>query len=67
MSQKDDDNVDKAVEFMMKQVDTQGAAASTVKDGHIVILNRQYLKDLLEKKPNSDKLIIFIQRPDFKN
>lgn len=66
MSQNDDDNVDKKIQFMMGEVDRVGAAASTVKDGHILIFSRQYLKDLLEKNA-SEKLIVFVKRPDFKN
>jgi len=58
---------DKGVEFLLKLLETQGAAASTVKDGHIILFTRKMIQEMLDKNPAQEKFIIFIKQPGFEN
>jgi hypothetical protein len=58
---------DDGADFILKLVDANGVAVSSVKDGHILVFKKSYLKDILDKNPDSDKLIIFVKKPEFKN
>jgi hypothetical protein len=61
------DNSDKALEYIYELLERQGAAASTVKDGHMLFFKREFLQRLLDAHPGKEKFTIFLQRPDFKN
>lgn len=61
------DDKNDAADFLMEMCETQGAAASTVKDGHIILFKRKFLQAMLDKNPTQEKLMIFIKRPDFKD
>jgi hypothetical protein len=58
---------DKGVEFLLKLLETQGAAVSTVKDGHIILFTRKMIQEMLDKNPTQEKFIIFLKQPEFKN
>jgi hypothetical protein len=58
---------DNAIEFMLKTLELQGAAISTVSDGHVIMFKKNYLLELLKQNPESEKLVIFLKRPEFKN
>jgi len=66
MSNSDDD---KLAEFITKLAESQGVACATVDDGHVLLFKRSFLQELLDKNPagQSDKVMIFVKRPDFKN
>jgi len=55
------------IEYLNKLVDAQGVACSTVSDGHVLIFTRTFLRDLVEKNADKEKLVIFVKRPEFKN
>ena len=63
----DDDQTKKAIDFLWDQVERQGAACSTVKDGHVLTFKLSFLKEIVEKYSDREHLTIFVQRPDFKN
>lgn len=62
-----DDKKNPELDFLLACLKTQGAAASTVKDGHIVMFKRSMLQALLDKNTNNDTFVIFVKRPEFKN
>lgn len=55
------------IEYFTKIVETQGVACSTVKDGHIIMFKRSWLQGLLEQYADKPEIMIFIQRPEFKD
>jgi hypothetical protein len=61
------DENDDAVQFLLKTLETQGAAVSTVKDGHIVLFTRKMLQEMMDKNPDQEKFIIFLKQPGFEN
>ena len=52
-----------AVNNFLDTVETQGVAASTVKDGHVLMFKTQWLRDILNKNGHKEQISIFIQRP----
>ncbi len=63
----DDEDVANAVDYINIMVEKQGAACTTVKDGHVFVFKKSFLQDLLDKQPGEDNVVIFIQKPAFKN
>lgn len=63
MSGKKNDIAD----FLLDAVERDGVACSTVSDGHVLIFKRAKLQEILAQHPNDEKLIIFVERRDFKN
>jgi hypothetical protein len=61
-----DDNKD-AAEFLIKTLEAQGVACSTVKDGHVLMFKRSVLQNMLDSHPDQDEFVIFVKRPDFEN
>lgn len=61
------DNEDKMLEFFQENLERDGYAVITVKDGHIIGLKKSVLEQLLKKNPDSEKLLIFVQKREFKN
>lgn len=55
------------LEYFKDLVDMQGCAASTVKDGHVLMFTRKFLQEILDKNPGQEKIILFVKRPDFKD
>jgi hypothetical protein len=62
----DDYNKD-AAEYLIKTLETQGVACSTVKDGHVLMFKRSVLQGLLDGHPDKNEFVIFVKRPDFDN
>lgn len=58
---------DKAIQFLIKLANTQGAACANVKDGHVILMQRSYLQSILDKTANKEHVLLFIQRREFKN
>jgi L-lysine 2,3-aminomutase len=56
-----DDEYKELIEKLKISADTQGVAVSSVKDGHILLLNRTVLLKYLNDHPDKDHLIIFAQ------
>lgn len=56
-----------AAEYLLKSLETQGVACSTVKDGHILMFKRAALQSMLDGYPDNDKFVIFVKRQDFEN
>lgn len=54
-------------DYMQKMADLQGCACSTVKDGHLLLMKKSFLRELLEKYPDKEHILIFVKRPDFKD
>jgi hypothetical protein len=52
---------------LLEAADADGIACATVKDGHVLVLTRKHLEDLLAtmKEAKQDKCILFVKRPDF--
>jgi len=57
----------KATEYLLKMLETQGVACSTVKDGHVLMFKRSVLQSMLDNHPDQDELVIFVKRQDFNN
>jgi hypothetical protein len=57
----------KALDFMKELLERQGAVASTVSDGHVLLFKREFLEKLLAANPGREQFSIFLQRPTFKN
>jgi hypothetical protein len=55
-------------EYMWELARTQGVACSTVSDGHVIILSKQTLMNLLARASESKEgaCVLFIKRPDMK-
>lgn len=63
----DDKDVSEAVDYINVMVKNQGATCTSVKDGHIFVFKKSFLKDLLDKQLTDDNIVIFIQKPKFEN
>ena len=61
-----DDN-DKGLDFLLKMLETQDVACSTVRDGHVLMFKMDKLKALVEQHKDKEAITIFVKRPDFKN
>lgn len=55
------------IDFLMKMCESQGVGCSTVKDGHVLVFKRSFLKELVSKHEDQENLIIFVKRQDFNN
>lgn len=64
MSEEEDK---KAAEFILEMVDKKGIAISSVSDGHVIMVKRSFLEELLAKDPTKEQFLIFLKRPEFKN
>lgn len=55
-----------SIEYIVELAKKTGAACATVSDGHVIVLSRNRLKELLEKENNDSELVvIFVKRtPD---
>jgi hypothetical protein len=62
-----DDNKNAGIDFMSEMTDRMGVACATVSDGHVITFKTSWLKDLLAKYGNEEKICLCIKRPDFKN
>lgn len=49
-------------EYLLALAKTQGAACATVSDGHVLILRKDHLERLMSKNPDSELLVVFVQR-----
>jgi len=58
---------DKEIDFFNTLADTQGVACSTVSDGHVLKFKRTWLQNLLDTYKDKPEIILFIQRPEFKD
>lgn len=66
-SKEEKDEMEKAADFLVESMLTQGVAASTVQDGHLLLFTRKWLESLLASHPTKKEFSIFLKRPDFKN
>ena len=67
MSEKDNDDNTKALEYFHASIDKLGVAATSVADGHIFGFSRKHLQAMLDKNPTNEKFLVFVQHPKFKN
>ena len=58
---------DKDIDFFIDVCDVNGVACSTVSDGHVLMFKREQLQSLLDKYVDKPKIIMFIERPEFKD
>lgn len=59
------DDQQKAVEYMIELAKLQGAACSTVSDGHVIVIRKDRLKSLLDERGNGEVVVIFVKnKPD---
>lgn len=63
MSNKDDDQESKVAEYMIENMQNNGISTMTVRDGHILLVKRSFLEELLSKHPNQPIFQIFLQKP----
>jgi hypothetical protein len=54
-------------DFLLKTLELQGIAISSVSDGHVIVFSRKFIQGMLDKDMDQDRFIIFLKRPDFKN
>lgn len=52
------------IEYMMENVETNGVACSTVKDGHVIVFKKDKLLNIINNSDN-ETIVFFIKRPDF--
>lgn len=52
------------IEFMFEYAKVKGIAVSTVKDGHIMVLDRKWMETVVErlKAEGRDDIVVFVQR-----
>jgi hypothetical protein len=55
------------IDFLLEMLETQGVAASSVTDGHILLFKKKFLQDLLDQNAGKEKIIIFVKQQEFKN
>lgn len=53
---------DEAAEYLLTLAKAQGVACATVKDGHVLVFQRDHLKRIAEGG-DSETLVIFVKRP----
>lgn len=52
-----------AIDFSFELAKLEGACCMTVKDGHVLLIQRSFLEALLAKH-DQDRIVIFLKRPD---
>jgi hypothetical protein len=60
------DNDDK-IKKLISAVEKDGAACSTVKDGHVLMFKRAFLQKLLSENSSHEQIVIFVKRYDLNN
>ncbi len=56
-----------AVDYFTDTFKEVGAAASTVSDGHVIMLSRKMLQGLMDNNPDKSEFLIFLKRQTFEN
>ena len=56
-----------AVKHLMEEMQKNGVAVSSVKDGFVLAFNRQHMLKLLEQHKDNKELVIFVKTPTFGN
>lgn len=46
-----------------ERLERDGVVCSSVPDGHVLAFKREYLQRILDKYPDRDRLVIFVQKP----
>lgn len=67
MSDKEDEQKEKAIDFFLATVEANGVAVSTVSDGFVLMFKRAHLQALLDQHPNEPKVLIVVKQPTFRN
>ena len=57
----EENSVSKEAEYLGVMVEKQGVVCATVKDGHVLIFNRQYLRKVVESG-DSETFLIFVKK-----
>lgn len=57
----------KQIDYLISSAKLNGAACATVSDGHVLVLTKDKLRVLLESKEDSEIVVVFVQRNDFKS
>lgn len=57
------------IDFLLKTVETEGIACSTVSDGHLLVFTKKRLEAIIAAidAKGTDRAIVFVKRPDFKD
>ena len=63
MTDKDNDNI----QYFLDEAKRQGAAIRTVSDGKVLVLNTDWLRNLLEQHADEENILIFLKQPTFDN
>ncbi len=58
---------DSGIDYFLELVEKTGVAISSVSDGYVLMFKREHLKQLIEKYPDNEHLIIMVKQPQFKN
>jgi hypothetical protein len=54
---------DKEIEHLWDMVELNGVVCSSVKDGHVLAFKKDFLQKLIDKHPDKERVIIFVQKP----
>jgi len=57
----------KAADFILEMLDKKGIAISSVKDGHVIMMKRSFLEELLARDETQEQFLIFLKKPGFEN
>jgi len=57
---------DDGLEFMMELMNLEGIACATVADGHVIVMTREKLLQILEALGDKKEFVLFIKRRDTK-
>lgn len=61
------DEKDPSIQYFLDEAKRQGAAIRTVKDGKVLVLNTDWLRNLLEQHTDEENILIFLKQPTFDN
>lgn len=58
---------EKAADFILEMLDKKGISITSVKDGHVIMVKRSFLEEMLAKDPKQEQFLIFLKKPGFEN
>jgi hypothetical protein len=61
------DKDDAGIQYFLDEAKRQGVAIRTVTDGKVLVLNTDWLRNLLEQHADQENVLIFLKQPTFDN
>lgn len=59
----DNSDIDSVADYLKDVMERDGASCTSVKDGHVILIKRNVIEELLENT-SGDSIAIFIKKPN---